>query len=153
MFAISMTHRYSLVHDTLLANGLHGDADFLQSKVAKVHVDCLTYDLEHPQRDGDGTVDANHWVIVIETEHAAQFRLDVVDMTNPRTGRPGVVMLHRLGYKGKTSRTAGRVPFSWRGPALTVGRLLEHALAEGWHRYEMVRTEEGAAAKGCRYYV
>lgn len=153
MFPISMTHRHSLVHDTLLANGLDGDADFLQSKVTKVHVDCDTLGPARPELDGDGTVDANHWAIVFETEHATQFRLDVVDMTNPRTGRPGLVMLHRLAHKGMASRTALRAPFSWRGPALTVGQLLEHALAEGWHRYEMVRTEEGAAAKGCRYCV
>ena len=163
------THRWPLFYDTLLTNGIPSDAVFLQWKVAKVHNDCYTLGPEwHEARAGDAVpddyrmgeeydwarkVDQNHWVIILETEDAHQFRLEMVDMWNPRTvgWLPGVLMLHRLAYKGPSNSMLYRATYTWSGPPTTIRQFLEHTLNKGWHKYEMVKTDEGA--KGCRYHV
>ena len=154
-----MTLRYTLVQDTLLANCVPADADFLQGNVTKVHVDCYTLGKERDEeRDADEdseharVISKNHWVLILETEHSGQVRLDVVHATNPRSGLPGVLMLHKLHYEGPSNNTAYRMTYTWKGAPTTIQQFLEHTLENGWHRYQMTPTDKGSP-KGCRHHV
>ncbi|EXU94952.1 hypothetical protein X797_011965 [Metarhizium robertsii] len=79
-------------------------------------------------------------------------RLSMESRKNSRTGKHGVLVLHRQSYKGESRSIVHRQTYSFKNPDITIKKLLEFTLTRGLHRYKMITTKDGAK-KGCRYHL
>lgn len=148
---MSVQKEFQLINETISANNIPDDADFLQLTVSKVHADGFTLGLAMDGEDESDT-STNHWAIILQADPSIQVRLSMESRKNKTTKGWGVLIVRPLGYTGPSRSVVHRETYSWKGPGTTVREILEHALSLGWHKYRMAVTDEGKM-KGCRFHL
>lgn len=145
-----MAQEFKLCQDTLAANGIPDNTNFLQWPVSKLHTDGFTLGLIADE-EGKNNTSKNHWAVIVETPQQ-DFRVSMESQMNSRTGELGLLVLKRLRYKGKSLSVLYRESFTWQNSETKVKDVLLFILTRGWHKYKMLTTPEGAF-KGCRHHL
>lgn len=144
-----MSIEYELIKDDVTANNIAANAPFLQKEVIKFHADGFTLG---PSMDEDKPNTSKiHWAIILDTPRE-NIRLSMESRLNERTGKHGVLVLKVLDYFGISNNVVHRQPFSRKCPTIKVQHILDLVFAQGWHKYKMLTTSNGAK-KGCRHHI
>ncbi|EJP67317.1 uncharacterized protein BBA_03891 [Beauveria bassiana ARSEF 2860] len=143
-----MSIEYELIKDDVTANNIAANAPFLQKEVIKSHADGFTLG---PSMDEDKPNTSKiHWAIILDTPRE-NIRLSMESRLNERTGKHGVLVLKVLAYFGISRNVFHRQTFSRKGSTVKVQDILDLVFAQGWHKYKMLTTSNGAK-KGCRHH-
>ena len=145
-----MSQKYNLTKDTLAANGIAEDADFLQWPVSMFHADGFTLGII-PDEEGNFDTSKNHWAAVIETPYGG-VRVSMESRKNETTGEHGLLVLKRLSYIGKSNSVIYRETYTWQNSDHKVKDVLQFILTRNLHRFKMFTTADGAK-KECRHHL
>ncbi|KAK2616990.1 hypothetical protein QQS21_000079 [Conoideocrella luteorostrata] len=107
-----MSTTFELIQDTISANRIPANAAFLQWKAILIPV---------------------HWAVVVETAQG-DIRLSMKSRKNKGSGERVVFVFKQLSHVGKSNSVVYKETYPWKGPAVTIQKILEFVFALGWYR-------------------
>lgn len=158
MNAIGWGETYWLIHDTLTSNGVKKTHPFFYETVERFHADVLTHvsasdNLQEREKRKNDQGPKNQWFLVIETK-TMQACLSMQPCYNNRTRAFGVLTLQMMSRcQVPPSDLLYRATFSCLRQNLATKAVIETALLNGWHKYEMLPEPPNAGLCGRRHHL